>query len=406
MTLRWESAEPSPVPLARCVGDVEGFVDGCWGRRPWLHRGDANGFADLLSLDDVDRILTATSPRRPAVRVLSNGREVPSARYTRAGTVGSRTVGDLPDADRLLALFDDGATIVLQGLQRTWPAVGRLCRGLEAFLTHPVQANAYLTPPGSQGLRVHHDTHDVFALQTHGRKRWVTYPPVMATPLPGQHARIDPASLGEPDLDIELVPGACLYMPRGTLHAAAATAGDASLHLTLGVRVVTWHDVARRLVDRTRDVPTFREALPVGFGRHPDVLRDELPGRLKQLADLIVDADPDAVAHAEADRVWSGMASRPQGGLVSRLVDLDDDTVLVPRDDLPLEILGTGECLRVRRAATTLEMPAWIEAAVRALLAGPVRLADLPGGLDARSRRVLARRLIREGMVVVTRSQT
>jgi lysine-specific demethylase/histidyl-hydroxylase NO66 len=401
MTGTWEGPAPSTDALARCVGDVDSFVERIWGRHPRLHRRTGDDmFDDLLSLDDVDRILTATSPRRPAIRVVRHGREVPPSRYTRTGTLGSQTLRDLPDVDRLLGLFDDGATIVLQGLQRTWPAVGRLCRGIETYLTHPVQANAYLTPPSSQGLNVHHDTHDVFALQTYGRKRWVTYPPVIDHPLPGQHRRVADEELGVPDIDAELAPGDCLYVPRGTLHAAATT-GDASLHLTIGVRVVTWHDVARRLLERTRDVAAFREALPVGFARDPALLRDEMPGRLKQLADLIADTDPDVVTDSEADRLWRGLLSRPDGALRMRLAEIDDDTVLEPRDDLPFVISHVGDRLRVCRGGTTLQMPAWVEPALRTVLTGPVRLGALPGDLNAPSRVVLAHRLLREGMIVV-----
>lgn len=401
MTDRWQGPAPDGDALARCVGDVDRFIAHAWGRRASLHaRTGDDTFADLLSIDDVDRILTATSPRRPAIRVVRDGREVPAGAYTRAGTLGSRTLTDLPDVDRLLALFDEGATIVLQGLQRTWPPVGRLCRGIESHLTHPVQANAYLTPPGSQGLKVHHDTHDVLALQTYGRKRWVAYAPVIDHPLPGQRRRIDPDALGPPQIDTELRPGDCLYVPRGTLHAAATT-GDASLHLTIGVRVVTWHDVARRLVERTRDVDAFREALPAGFARRPEDLRDELPGRLKQLADLIADSDADVVADREAERFWAGLLPRPDGALRMRLADLTADALVAPRDDLPFRIAVTGDRLRLRRGGTELAMPAWVEPAVRALLTGPVRLEALPGGLDAGSTRVLVRRLVREGMVVV-----
>lgn len=402
MTRRWQGPEPSEVALARCVGDVTAFLDRSWGRGPFLCPHVDGAYDDLLSIDDVDRILTATSPRRPAVRVVRDGREVPSGAYTRSGTLGSRALADLPDVDRLLGLFDEGATIVLQGLQRTWPPVGRLCRDIETYLTHPVQANAYLTPPSSQGLNVHHDTHDVLALQTHGRKRWVTYPPVIDDPLPGQRATVDASALGPPEIDVQLTSGDCLYVPRGTLHAAATT-GDASLHLTLGVRVVTWHDLVRSLMERTRDLPALRTALPAGFARRPDLLRDELPEWLDRVAGLIADADADALADHEADRFWAGLSSRPVGGLRMRLADVDDATLLGPRDDLPYAVAVSGDRLRVRRGGTELQMPAWVAPAVHAMLSGPVRLGDLPGVPDASSRRVLARRLVREGMIV-TRS--
>jgi ribosomal protein L16 Arg81 hydroxylase len=401
VTTRWHGAAPSTAALARGVGDVPEFVDRHWGRSPALTRRTSDDtFADLLSIDDVDRILTATSPRRPAIRLVRDGQEIPASRYTRSGTLGSRTLTDLPDVDRLLGLFDDGATIVLQGLHRTWPAVGRLCRELEVFLSHPVQANAYLTPPSSQGLRVHHDTHDVFALQSHGRKRWVTYAPIIVDPLPGQHRAADPDELGAPEIDAELEAGDCLYVPRGTLHAAATT-GAASLHLTLGVRVVTWHDVARRLLDRTRDVAAFREALPLGFARQPDALRAEVSTRLKQLADLILESDTEQIVERETDRLWSNLVARPGGGLRSRLAELDDTTLVEPSSALPFRLAVDGDRLRVRRGGVELAMPAWVEPALRDLLTGPIRIGALSGDLDARSRLVLVGRLVREGMIVV-----
>jgi hypothetical protein len=280
--------------------------------------------------------------------------------------------------------------------------VGRFCRDLELLLTHPVQANAYLTPPSAQGLRVHHDTHDVFALQTYGRKRWVTYPAIVDDPLPGQHWDASTTDHGPPELDTELLPGDCLYVPRGVLHAAATT-GDASLHLTIGVRAVTWHDVARRLVEHVTMAPPFREALPAAFARQPERLRDELAGRLKELADSIAQADVDALADREVDRLWASLLPRRDGQLVA-LLDLeaiDDRTRMRPRHPLPFTVTTSGDRLRLRVGDCELAMPAYAEPAVQALLSGPVRVRDLPGALDAASRTVLARRLVREGLVVV-----
>ena len=56
--------------------------------------------------------------------------------------------------------------------RRYWQPLRALVRGLEEQLGHPCQANAYLTPPGSQGFALHSDTHDVFVFQTFGAKEW------------------------------------------------------------------------------------------------------------------------------------------------------------------------------------------------------------------------------------------
>ncbi len=90
------------------------------------------------------------------------------------------------DVDRVLAEFEDGATIVLQALHHNWPPIADFCRRLEAALGEPVQANAYFTPRSAQGLAVHHDTHDVFVLQTAGKKHWRVYEPVVELPLQDQ----------------------------------------------------------------------------------------------------------------------------------------------------------------------------------------------------------------------------
>ena len=80
----------------------------------------------------------------------------------------------------MLAALDDGATLVLQALHRTWPPLVEFGARLAAELGHPVQINAYITPPQNQGFAPHYDVHDVFVLQIAGRKRWRIHAPVVA----------------------------------------------------------------------------------------------------------------------------------------------------------------------------------------------------------------------------------
>ena len=76
--------------------------------------------------------------------------------------------------------------MVLQGLHRVWPPIIELCQQLAAELGHPVQANAYVTPPQNQGFSNHYDVHDVFVLQIEGEKRWQIHAPVLEAPLRDQ----------------------------------------------------------------------------------------------------------------------------------------------------------------------------------------------------------------------------
>jgi hypothetical protein len=68
------------------------------------------------------------------------------------------------------------------------------------------------------------------------------------------------------------------------------------------------------------------------------------------------------------------------------------------------DVLPEGERLRVLLGDRELDMPAWVEPAMRAVRqAEEVRPAYLADSLDAQSRLVLCRRLVREGLLEVLR---
>ena len=165
------------------------------------------------------------------------------------------------DVASAISAFASGATVVLQALHHTHPPLAAFCRLLEAELEQPVQANAYFTPRGSQGLPVHHDTHDVFCLQVAGRKRWLVYEPALELPLRNQRYRPELGEPGEPVLDLVLEPGDMLYMPRGWLHEAL-TSDEDSLHLTIGVNVYTWLDAMRAALESCADELELRRSVP------------------------------------------------------------------------------------------------------------------------------------------------
>ena len=162
--------------------------------------------------------------------------------------------------------------MVLQALHRVWPPVATFCQRLAADLGHPVQANAYVTPPQNQGFSNHYDVHDVFVLQIEGEKRWVIHEPVHPAPLRHQpwtdrRAAVERRAAEEPLIDTVLRPGDCLYLPRGFLHAATAL-GGVSTHLTLGVHSWTRYGLAEQLLQQAlrtvADDPEVRASLPLG----------------------------------------------------------------------------------------------------------------------------------------------
>ena len=389
--------------LARCVGDTARFLADNWSRSPLYQPArDAAGFTDLLSLDDVDAMV-ASFPRLPSFRLVRDGRPLDPSRYTRSARLGGRSVSDVGDAGRIYEEFRLGATIVLQGLHRTWLPLARFCRDLELELTHPVQANAYVTPPAARGLAVHYDTHDVLVLQLAGTKAWTVHEPVLELPLASQRWSSSRGSPEEALLEVELRPGDVLYIPRGFLHAARAQEG-VSAHLTIGVSAYTWNDVAAEVVKGVEGELDFRRPLPPGFAEDEDALASEVAAHVSRLRDWLEKVDTAEVARRLVRRFWSGRSPILAGHL-DQLLEAQrvDDRSLVRRRHGAVCFLEVVDShLRVLLGDRQLEMPAELEAVVRRLSDGPpVTVGDLADQLDAPSRRVLVNRLVREGLLEV-----
>ena len=88
------------------MGDVERFLDQHWSSAP-LHRtgADTDGFSDLLSLEGVDH-LVSTFPRRPAFRLVRDGKPLDPASYTRSARIGGRAISDVGDSARIYQEFE------------------------------------------------------------------------------------------------------------------------------------------------------------------------------------------------------------------------------------------------------------------------------------------------------------
>lgn len=347
-----------------------------------LRRADGE-FTDLLDLAAVEEVL-GSAARRPEFRLVRDGTTLPVDRITTTLRLGGRSVSEVAEPGRVGEALADGATLVLQSLQRTWPPLTRFCRQLERTTSHPVQANAYLTPPGAAGLGEHADEHDVLVLQVEGTKAW------------------NVAGLG----DLDLAPGDVLYLPGGTRHSASSQAA-ASLHLTIGLLVVTPRQVLQRVLADLDDGDLDRP-LPLGYSSpdQADALEARLADALATAATALGAADVGALSAAEARRAERRRKPHWTGQLRSVLAayDLDDRTRLRRRRDNPARIAAEPAAdgrLVLDLVDRRLLLPPITRSALEAVLAAETLTVGELVGIDEPSRQVLARRLVREGLLLV-----
>lgn len=368
----------------------DAFARDVWARTPLLTRG-ASDFSDLFSTAAVDELIARRGLRTPFLRVAKNGATLPDASFTSSGGVGA-TVADQLDDTALWRSFADGATLVLQALQRTWEPVTDFTSRLGTELGHPVQANAYVTPPQNRGFDAHYDVHDVFVLQIAGTKRWVIHEPVHPDPLRDQpwtdhRAAVAEAAQGEPRIDTVLRPGDVLYLPRGWLHAAEAQ-GAVSVHLTLGVHNWTRHALAEQLAQSAlallRDDPRMRGSLPLGV----DAPDDDLAYVRERLAAALTEADSAPLFH-RARR--SQARPEPMGPLsqLTAVTGLAADTSVRLREALAARLEGSRLTTRV----------GWLDFSEQDLPAVR-RLLDGAPHTTAGLGRELVERLLRAGVLV------
>jgi ribosomal protein L16 Arg81 hydroxylase len=361
-----------------------------------VRRNKPDYFSDLLTLDDVDRILTTLEMTDDDVSVVNAANKIKHSDYV----YGDDTI----NVDQVFRLHAEGATVILNHLHSRHPPLAELCAALELEFSAPFQTNVYLTPAGAQGFKPHFDTHDVFVLQVEGSKRWQLYgtPVDLALRGHGEAARRDdPGPVAE---EFDLRTGDTLYIPRGRVHDAMST-DEASLHITVGVLSWTWFDLLLEAVETLaasdRDV---RAALPRGFAR-AGFDRDSFRKSFAEFAGRIAaEVDPDQLLDRFSERFIGRRRPflRGQMQALARAGGITPETTVGCRPYLSCLIDEDGEAVRVRFHGNEITLPPHAGAAVRHALETPrFRVCDLPGDLDDAGKVVLARRLVREGLLQI-----
>ncbi|WP_405959135.1 cupin domain-containing protein [Streptomyces sp. NBC_00868] len=397
------SIAQSHTGLARLIAplDIATFQNEFFEKKPLLiRRENREYYADLLTLDNVDEILSLSSLQNEDVRVAAEGSIVSLDDRLAFGAHGSTNA-----QEAVYASYRDGATIIMDGLHHRWAPLQRLVQAIGAETNAKFQVNTYLTPGGgAQGFKPHQDNHDVFVAQAHGVKRWALYGPRFELPLKHMNHQIPVEQYGEPVHEFDLHPGDLLYLPRGTVHAARST-DTASLHLTFGARPVLRSTLLMEAIEQviTADV-RFRRGLPLGFVSDKELSRqaeEDLAGLIGALAERLSAAGMLESAITQAISI-NAPELRNHLTDLERLDSMDLDTGVSRRSDIRWDMRKSDKSVQLHFHNKIVELPVHVADEVRFAAEGTepsFTARTLPGQLDDSGRLVLIRTLVREGFL-------
>ncbi|MFC9224059.1 JmjC domain-containing protein [Streptomyces hygroscopicus] len=301
--------------LAGLVGDVADFRANIWRRRPAILHPEA-AFEPPLTLADVDDVLAFGALQAGYVGVQRADKVIAPEAYCSSRTFNGTVHHNFADGGKIRDLVRDGGTLVLRGLEQWHAATAALASALTSELGLRVDAVLVVTPPGCQGLRIHRDDADVFAIQLNGSKNWRVHAgPTDEDWIPGLTEDDDLPLLSE-----ALLAGEVLYVPRGFAHYATGDSG-LSVHLSLAVREVGGVHLYEAL----------RQALLEGYRIESRPLDDDAllaraAGMLAHLKDRLSTLSPQHVVALARTAMVADVISHTSPGLNDLAAALNEPT--------------------------------------------------------------------------------
>lgn len=229
----------------------EQFRERHFEKHPYLFRGALT--ARPIGWAELDELLYRIEPTDSGIQVFNRGL-VPAAEYVQENVEFGQRRRRL-NKIRFYSYMRSGATLVVNRLETHSSAAHRICVEVGRFAAQPATGNGYLSFSGDGTFGKHWDTHDVFAVQLIGRKRWQIYAPTLPLPLSHQTSsqqageRSDLACPAQPAMDCVLETGDVLYVPRGWWHQVMPLE-EGSLHFSVGTYAPTTQDYLSWLCTR------------------------------------------------------------------------------------------------------------------------------------------------------------
>lgn len=257
------------------LGDVptSRFFSDFYGKRPLHSAGLTDRFSDVFALADLNAILNFSSLLYPRVRVTDHRNTIHKYDLIDDKDRYSNNLNNELNRKKVLLAIARGGTLVHDRIHECHPPLETFVDKLSEEVRTRISVNGYYTARRTQGVNVHFDRHDVFAIQIHGSKRWYYREDTHVLSRAMRHQSV-------PAVDdkfsgwqsVLLKQGDVFYCPRGIWHFTQ-TEEDHSAHLAVGWYPLTLGDWLKKL-DAHPEIGELMEAYVQQPGMDPAPLQD------------------------------------------------------------------------------------------------------------------------------------
>lgn len=245
------------------------FLDDHFGKKPLHIPGDESKAAGICNWSDFNNLLQMTDVwSSNNFKMVLDTDIMSETAYCHSALSRDDFRIMQPDRKLVAGLLDEGATIVLDRVERLLPGIRAVTEAIEMGTRARVSCNAYCSQEQHKAFPSHFDSSDVFAVHVEGRKTWRVYEGRFEHPMESngfRHTSFSPQhheqAKGDLLMEVELKPGDMLYLPAGVYHDALAST-EACLHFSFTLSQPTGLDYLRFVISGLDEMPLAREVLP------------------------------------------------------------------------------------------------------------------------------------------------
>ncbi|MBW4891124.1 cupin domain-containing protein [Mucilaginibacter sp. HMF5004] len=367
-----------------------------------IKRDDRRFFDSILTKDDINAFLARKDIIYPFIRIIKDGHSLSKYEYIKASEEPDYNI---IDTDKVFDVYNGGGTIAIQKAQLSISKLSDFCDSIEYETDISTNANVYVTQKNTSGFNTHYDTHDIFILQIDGKKTWRLYDSLLDLPLSSQIISDEESKKYKdvvPAIEIELLPGDMIYIPRGFVHDTFTT-DNSSIHITLGVFPYTRVDFIKKILLKAEQEKEFRKFLPTKFST------DEEKEYFIKNFKLYIKNFIDEISFEDLLNSFDNnfLATRYPNNKnrfanSSQIVNMSLRSIIKLRDNVSYKYISNSNSLAILFYDKEITFPLYLKETIDSILqTKQLSVTELRGPIDNNSKMLIAKRMVLSGLLEI-----